>query len=601
MKTPLGEPPRWSELLARRIRTAEWVLMWFVLAALLLGHGVKRFESAVGDEVGLLASVSLALLVLGFGVRYYLAREKAEFRRERWFQIGVQLLWIAGLPVAILASDPWNAVLNWSQGMFLARVVASLAWLVRRLSRNHANPAFVFVGSFALLIACGTVLLMLPVCRTQPPEAGVEVRAPALVALFTATSASCVTGLTVVDTGTYWSRTGQTVILLLIQFGGLGVMTFGAFFALGQRRGFLVRESVFLGKLLETDDLTAVRRLVRSILVFTILCELVGAAVLTTLAPPGDLAERAWFGLFHSVSAFCNAGFGLLPKNLEGLGGRWQVWGGVASLIIVGGLGFDVLRNSAAVLWSRLRDLLAFGRRQRISKNHLHARRSTPARLTLTSRLVLTTTAVLLVAGTAAIWLLEAGNGEQPLLRRTADAWFQSVTCRTAGFNSVDIDALRPSTKLVAIALMFIGASPGSTGGGVKTVVFALTVLATVSLVQGKERLDVAGRTISPGSVQRAVAVLLLGLAVVLTATLLIVIFENRPTRFLDHAFEATSAFATVGLSTGITASLQIPSQLVLVTTMFVGRVGPLTMLLALSQQAAAPHYQYPTERVALG
>jgi trk system potassium uptake protein len=600
MRILLAEPPRWSELLARRIRTAEWALMALVMAMLLLGHGTKRWEAAVGEEVGLLATAALALLVLGFGVRYYLAAEKREFRRERWFQIGVQLLWIAGLPVAILASDPWNAVLTWSQGMFLARVVASLAWLARRLTRNRSNPAFVFVGTFALLIGSGTLLLMLPTCRAQPPQATVELRAPALVALFTATSASCVTGLTIVDTGTYWSPTGQAVILLLIQLGGLGVMTFGAFFALGQRRGFLVRESVFLGKLLETDDLTAVRRLIRSILIFTLGCELAGAAILTTLAPPGDLSQRAWFGLFHSVSAFCNAGFGLLPSNLEGLGGRWQVWGGVASLIIVGGLGFDVLRNSSAVLRSRLADLLALGRRRRITAD-LSGRRLAPARLTLTSRLVLTTTAALLVAGTAAIWLLEAGNSDRSLLTRTADAWFQSVTCRTAGFNTVDVSAWRPGTKLVAIALMFIGASPGSTGGGVKTVVFAITVLATARLVQGRERLDVAGRTISPGSVQRAVAVLLLGLAVVLTATLLIVTFENRPARFLDHAFEATSAFATVGLSTGITAGLRVPSQLVLVAAMFLGRVGPLTMLLALSQQAPAPHYEYPTERVALG
>ncbi len=569
--------------------------MAFALSALLLGHGVKRLESAVGEEVGLFVTLSLALLVLGFAVRYYLAREKREFRRDRWFQIGVQALWLAGLPVAILADDPWHAVLAWSQGMFLARVVASLAWLARRLARNHKNPAFIFVGSFALLILAGTLLLMLPICRAQSPGSAVEVRAPLLVALFTATSASCVTGLTVVDTGTYWSRTGQAIILLLIQFGGLGVMTFGAFFALGQRRGFLVRESVFLGKLLETDDLAAVRRLVRSILIFTLVSELVGAAILTTLAPPGDLSERAWFGLFHSVSAFCNAGFGLLPRNLEGLGNRWQVWGGVASLIIIGGLGFDVLRNTAATLRRRLQDVLPFGRRRGELASHV--------RLTLTSRHVLATTAVLLVAGTAAFFLFEAGNAaaDQSLMGRTADAWFQSVTCRTAGFNTVDIGAMRPASKLAAIALMFIGASPGSTGGGVKTVVFAITVLATAGLVQGRERLDVAGRTIPPGSVQRAAAVLLLGLAVVLTATLLIVMFENQPERFLDHLFEATSAFATVGLSTGITAGLAAPSQLVLAAAMFLGRVGPLTMLLALAQQSAAPHYQYPSERVSLG
>jgi trk system potassium uptake protein TrkH len=590
------EPVR-AERLARRIRTAEWVLMSLALTALLLGHGVRQFETAVGNEVGVLVTVALALLVVGYAVRFYLNPEKRDFLRQRWFQIGVQILWIVGLPVAILADDPSSAVLTWSQGMFLARVVASLAWLARRLTRERSNPAFVFVGSFASLVLGGTLLLMLPVCRIQPPEAVAEVRAPVLVALFTATSASCVTGLTVVDTGTYWSRTGQAVILGLIQFGGLGVMTFGAFFALGQRRGFLVRESVFLGKLLEADDVAAVRRLVRSILVFTIASELLGAVVLSTLAPPGHWSERAWFGLFHSVSAFCNAGFGLLPRSLEGLGNRWQVWGGVASLIIVGGLGFDVLRNAGFVARQWLGDLVPAIRRRRATAG------AAPPRLSLTSRLVLVTTALLLVAGLIAFWLLETGNipAEKTYGEQIADAWFQSVTCRTAGFNTVDFAALRPATKLAAIALMFIGASPGSTGGGVKTVVFALTVLATASLVRGHERLDVAGRTIAPGSVQRAVAVLLLGLVAVLTSTLLVAIIENQPERFLDHAFETTSAFATVGLSTGVTPGLHPASQLVLVATMFVGRVGPLTVLLALSRQKAPPHFEYPSERVHLG
>ncbi len=592
LPTPIDN--RAAARLARRIRTAEWVLMTLALAALLLGHGVKRFEAAVGDEVRWLVTASLVLLVAGFSARFYLAVDRREFLRERWFQIAVQVAWLLGLPVALGSDAPLAALLAWSEWMFLARVVASLLWVVRKIARNRGNPAFVFVGSFALLILVGTLLLMLPVCRTQPANAATEVRAPLVVALFTSTSASCVTGLAVVDTGTYWSRTGQAVILLLIQIGGLGVMTFGAFFALGQRRGFLVRETVFLGKLLEADDVVAVRGLVRSILIFTFASELIGAVILATLSPSGDLGERAWFGLFHSVSAFCNAGFGLLPKNLEGLGGRWQVFLGVAGLIIIGGLGFDVLRNTAAATSGWLLNRLP---------RTIHREAGATSRLTLTSRLVLSTTAALLVAGTVAFWLLETGNvtADQPLAERAGDAWFQSVTCRTAGFNTVDFGAMRPGTKLVAIVLMFIGASPGSTGGGIKTVVFALTVLATISLVRGRERLDVAGRTVPLGYIQRATAVLALALSVVLTATLLLVMLENEPAKFLDHAFEATSAFATVGLSTGITAGLTTPSKLVLVATMFIGRVGPLTMLLALARPGAAPKYEYPTERVALG
>ncbi|MEX2176625.1 MAG: potassium transporter TrkG [Pirellulaceae bacterium] len=594
---PTSEPAPRPERWARRIRTAEWSLLIFGLVVLLLGHGVERYESVVAREVDLFITGALALLVTGFAVRFYLNADKREFFRQRWFQILVQAVWLAGLPVLLTYSDPMQGLLAWSQVMFVARFVASLLWLVRRIADARHNPAFVFVGSFALLITVGSLLLMLPVCRVQladQPEAG----APPLVALFTATSAACVTGLTVVDTGSYWTRTGQCIILLLIQLGGLGVMTFGAFFALGQRRGFLVRESVLLGKLLEADDVQAVRRLIRSILIFTLASELLGAIVLSTLSPAESPLERAWFGVFHSVSAFCNAGFALLPNSLVGLGGRWQVFLGVAGLIIVGGLGFDVLRNTAAWLRAHLPQL-----RLRRRATFLADDAATPTRLTLTSRLVLTTTAGLLIAGTAAFLLFETGSltANQPLGERAANAWFQSVTCRTAGFNTVDFALYRPATKFCAIVLMFIGGSPGSTAGGIKTVVFALTVLATVNIIRGRERLELAGRTVPHGYLQRAAAILMLGLSVVLTATLLIAMFESRPDRFLDQLFEATSAFATVGLSTGITPRLTAASQLVLVLTMFLGRVGPLTVLLALARPHTPPSYEYPTERVMLG
>jgi trk system potassium uptake protein TrkH len=561
---------------------------------LLLGHGIARFESAVGDEVKLFVAASLTLLVVGFAVRFWLDRDQRDFVLQRWFQILVQAIWLAGVPLVLLSTGSLEAVLNWSETMFAARVVASLAWLIRKVARARYNPAFVFVLSFSLMIGIGTLLLMLPICRQQPADAPGEVGAPPLVALFTAASAGCVTGLAVVDTGTYWTPTGQAVILLLIQMGGLGVMTFGGFFALGLRRGFLMRESVFMGKLLEADDVVAVRNLVRSILLFTLVSELIGTAILFTIAPAGPLSERLWFGAFHSVSAFCNAGFGLLPKNLEGLGSRWQVWGGVAGLIIIGGLGFDVLRNTSLAFRGWLRDL--FPRAAPVL-------RDPPPRLSITSRLVLSTTAALLLTGTIAFFLFERSSqlGEKSVLERIADAWFQSVSCRTAGFNTIDFSRLQPTTLLVAIALMFIGASPGSTGGGVKTVVFSLTVLATVSVVRGRERLELAGRTIAEGTVQRAAAVIALALAVLLTATLLVVMIENQPARFLEHLFETTSALGTVGLSTGITASLRPGSQVVLIATMFLGRVGPLTVLLALAQRQAPPKYEYPTERVMLG
>jgi trk system potassium uptake protein TrkH len=321
---------------------------------------------------------------------------------------------------------------------------------------------------------------------------------------------------------------------------------------------------------------------------------LTGAVLVATVAPSGAWHERAYFGLFHAVSAFCNAGFGLLPKNLEGLGLRWQVWGVIAPLVVIGGLGFEVLRNLADVVLAPLAGRLPW-RNRRLP-------RAQP-RLTATTRLVSGTTFGLLLAGMIAFFILESDGtlAGLPLPQRLADTWFQSVTFRTAGFNTVDFTAIRPATRLVGIVLMFIGASPGSTGGGIKTVVFALLILAVTGTVTSRERVEVAGRTIPDGYIKRAAAVALMSLAVLLTSTLLVVMFEQHPDLFLDHLFETASALGTVGLSTVGTASLQPPSLVVVAATMFVGRVGPLTLLVALARQRAEQKYEYPTERVMLG
>jgi trk system potassium uptake protein len=435
---------------------------------------------------------------------------------------------------------------------------------------------------------------MLPICREQPPEFSTEIGAPLLVALFTATSATCVTGLVVVDTGTYWTREGQLVILALIQLGGLGIMTFGAFFALGQRRGFLLRESVFMGKLLEANDVQAVRKLVVVILWFTLISESIGAALLATAAPPGPAVEQVYYGVFHSVSSFCNAGFALQENSFENQAARWQVWGVMAPLIILGGLGFEVLRNLFEVAVAEVRSRWP-GREPE--------RQEAPPRLTATTRLVVTTTLILLAVGSLAFFILENDNvlADEPLGERIADTWFQSVTTRTAGFNTVDTSGLRPGTRLVTIILMFIGASPGSAGGGIKTTVFALMVLATVATVEGRERVEVGGRTVPDGLVKKAAVVVAMALSVLLTSTLLIVIFEQQPERFLDHLFEAASALGTVGLSTIGTHTLKPASQLVIVVTMFVGRVGPLTLLVAIARRRPEAKYEYPTERVMIG
>jgi trk system potassium uptake protein TrkH len=586
--------------LARRILWGERLVAAFTLLTLALGHGVQRLEAQLSLELGVFVAGVMGLLTAGFLWRAWLSGDVRTFLVERPTQTIVHTLWLAlaplvaeaGVPGLAPAGQPLTALLRWTELMFWLRTVAVALRIIRQIAAARANPAVVFVASYVVLIAMGTLLLALPVARQQPADAAEEVHAPLLVALFTATSASCVTGLIVVPTPTYWSQTGQLVILGLIQLGGLGVMTFGAFFALGQRRGFLVRESVFMGKLLEADDMQAVRRLVLAILLFTLLSELAGTLLLMTAAPPGPWTQRLYFGLFHAVSAFCNAGFALQEQSFVGHGGQWQVWGVLATLIILGGLGFEVLRNAADVVGEGLRRRLVRGRRT-----------SAPPRLTVTSRLVLTTTAGLLVVGGLAFFVLEQDNtlAGRPLSERLAESWFQSVTFRTAGFNTVDFQQIRPATQLLGIALMFIGASPGSTGGGIKTVVFALLVLATAATVSGRERVEVAARTIPDSNVQRAAAVAVLGLVTLLTSTFLLVLFEQREDRFLDHLFEATSALGTVGLSTLGTDQLRPASQVVLIVTMFAGRVGPLTLLVALARKQVDVKYEYPSERVMLG
>ena len=603
MRAPVTtDPTAGRRRAALRMLWAERVLTALTIAVLVLGHGVQRLEAQLGTELGIFVLLVMAVLTAGFAWRASLNDDPQAFLRERAPQTIVHSFWLAGLLLVILiglpgwtsAGRPLESALRWTEFIFWVRTAAVAIRILRTIAAARANPAVVFVTSFAVLIAAGTLLLMLPVARAQPAGSPVELSAPPLVALFTATSASCVTGLVIVDTGTYWSPTGQTIILGLIQLGGLGIMTFAAFFAMGQRRGFLVRESIFMGKLLEAEDRLAVRRLVVSILIFTASSELIGAILISTAAPSGNWQDRAWFGLFHSISAFCNAGFGLLPKNFEGYGGRWQVWGVVAPLFIIGGLGFEVLRNTTQVALAPLTRCLPWR----------DAMRSEPApRWTANSRLAVYTTIALLAIGMIAFFILESGGvlRDRPLDVRLAESWFQSATFRTAGFNTVDFTKLAPSTRLMGVILMFIGASPGSTGGGIKTVVFALLVLVSAATIRGRERVEVAGRTIPDGFIKRASVVAALSLSALLTSTLLIVMFEQRPDLFLDHLFEAASALGTVGLSTVNTATLQPLSQFVLVVTMFAGRVGPLTLFVALARQRPEVNYQYPTERVMLG
>lgn len=443
-----------------------------------------------------------------------------------------------------------------------------LSLLSARL-RRLPPPAWVAI-SFLVLIVTGTLLLQLPWATPAGAPIGW------IDALFTSTSAACVTGLAVRDTGTGFTLFGQAVLLLLIQVGGLGVMTFGLFFAVAAGR-FSLDQRQLVEQTLAGDHTYAPRDLVRLVLVFTLGCEALGALWLW-LALRDDVPQAAWQAVFHSVAAFVNAGFSLLPDNLMRFRGDAAVNAGVMALIVLGGLGFLAVQ-----------DLLKQGLRWR--------------RLALHTRLVVAASGVLILAGTAGFWMTERGGalaglgpGEQLLA-----SLFQSVTARTAGFNTVDFARLAPATLLGIIVLMFIGGSPGSCAGGIKTTTAATLLVALRAQLTGRRYVNVFGRTLSRQTVAIAVAATTAALVAANAGLFaLLLIQPDGHARFADYAFEAMSALGTVGLSTGVTPALEPASRLVVTALMFLGRVGPLT-LAAVVAGRRVDDWQHPGEAVMIG
>ncbi|MBT4867531.1 MAG: hypothetical protein HON53_20705 [Planctomycetaceae bacterium] len=601
---------------AQRLRQWEIFCQAGGVAAAIVRHGLRPTPDDKHIELGLIVILAMAAVTVSLAVRHRWSLARSTFVRQNLAAGLFSAFWLAGL-LAIVIFGPilpeWQgistnrgfAIIACSELFIMLRGVAGVVALTRKAAAGGVNPALVLVVSFVILIAAGTALLMLPRARAETAPVDESLMDRARIALFTSTSASCVTGLVVVDTGgdtPYWSRTGQTIILCLFQIGGLGIMTWGALFAVIAGRQMQLRESITLGDILESEGPGGVRRLLLTILCFTIGAELIGALLLSGLWSDLPFGDRVFYSMFHSTSAFCNAGFALTNDSFVGMSTRWQVWGALSGLIITGGLGFAVLYNIALFIRSqrsviRTRPLFNF------PKDHV--------RVSITSKLVVGTTVALLLFGMVGYYVLEALPGaegtdysvdhEESSGQRIADAWFQSVTFRTAGFNTVDHGTQKPATKLFAIPLMIVGASPGSTGGGVKTISFALAVLALASVLRGRKRVEFMGRNIPDEQVRRALGILTLGMLIVMATTILLVLFERQPEMLVDHLYEAASAFATVGVSTGVTPRLSPPSQFVIIVTMFIGRVGPLTLLMGLGGRHADASYDYPDERVTLG
>lgn len=438
----------------------------------------------------------------------------------------------------------------------------------RHRTAHLSSPARSICTSFLIVITIGTLLLTLPISSQDRQFTSV------LDALFTATSATCVTGLIVFDTATKWSLFGKVIILTLIQVGGLGLVTITTFLniAIGKRLGFhymqRAQEAISLESTLDFNSI------IRIVIKATMAVEGVGALILCLVfVPKYGIIQGIGISVFLAISAFCNAGFDVLGfeepfTSLTAYNDNPVVILTVSLLIIVGGLGF--------IVWYDC-------------KQYLRTRK-----LMLHTRVVLSMTAILIVTGTVFFLVCEWNNPytlqPMPLDEKLAAAYFQSVTCRTAGFNSIDIAAMHPLTKILSMLLMFVGAAPGSTGGGIKVTTMAVIAMTIVSVVKGRQETIVMRRIVPKNTVYRSLAIIVLAALLVFVAGG--IIYFTLPVNTLetgiDALFEAVSAFATVGLTAGVSAVANVPSKLILILTMFTGRVGPISFILSLAARSGS-------------
>lgn len=436
------------------------------------------------------------------------------------------------------------------------------------------TPSRVLVLGFAVVILLGALLLTLP----QATQDGLGLTI--LNAAFTATSAVCVTGLVVVDTATTFTPFGQWVILILIQVGGLGFMTFATLFAMILGKKITLKERLLLQEALNQVSVEGVVRLTKSVLQISFAIEAIGALILTLRwYPDFGWSKALYYGVFHSISAFNNAGFDLFGNfsSLTAFVGDPIINITIMLLIICGGLGFLVLA-----------DLL-----------------SHPKKFRLHTKIVLQVSGVLILLGAVFIFVMEFTNpktlGALPLGTKVLAAFFQSVSPRTAGFNTINLAGMYDTTVLSMIVLMFIGASPGGTGGGIKTTTFISIVLSVLSTYRSDPHVVLEGRTLPKDVIQKAWAITTS--AVFLIFLIISILSYTENSDLLTVLFEVTSAFGTVGLSLGITPTLSDFGKMAIILTMFIGRVGPLTLAFVLSQKKnkQAAHIKYPDERIMIG
>ncbi|HAE42365.1 MAG TPA: Trk family potassium uptake protein [Clostridiales bacterium] len=445
------------------------------------------------------------------------------------------------------------------------------------LNNLKIHPSQFLLLWFGVLIFVGATLLNLPFASVDGRSIGF------VDALFTAASAVCVTGLTVVNTATHWTLFGKIIIVLLIQIGGLGIMTMATLIAFLFGKKITLKDRLLMQEEMNTTTLQGIVLLTKRVLFMTIGIEFIGVILLSfVFVPDYGLSQGIWFSIFHAISAFCNAGFDLLGNSMMDYVNNPLLNFTIISLLIIGGLGFYVLM-----------DII---QRKKLKKLLIH------------SKIVLLISVALLIFGFLIVLIFEYGNpstlGGLNLRGKLMSAMFLSATPRTAGFNTLDTAALGPVTTFFIIMLMFIGGSPGSTAGGVKTTTVGVVIIAIIGLVKGSEDTEIFKRRIPVTMILRAIAIIGIAFSlVILTTTILLVSEKNTGFSFIDIIFETVSAFGTVGLSRGLTPHLTDVGRIVVTLTMFVGRLGPLTIAfgIAQNQHKNKGYYKYPEGKIMVG
>lgn len=571
----------------------------FAFIASTLGVLLLVFNFGFGQSA---ASISLInyyyFFTLGLGGIAIVVRNAICLKRLRFKTFAFDFLSIVFIIILFYSyltgsnSTPFFQIRNESYWLHLAvfiNFVREASEIKINYKRTVLNPAQLFIASFLLLILLGSALLMLPKATYN----GISF----LDALFTSTSAVCVTGLSVIDTGKNFTELGLIILMLLIQVGGLGILTFASYFSYFFKGGSSYENQLVLSDMTSSKKLGEVFSMLKYILLITLTIELFSAALIYFSLNQKMFAsvyDRGFFAVFHAISAFCNAGFSTLSNSLyeEGFRFNYPLQMVIILTFFLGGLGFPIVSNLLSYLRYKLSGLFKFKKQKKTYR---------PWVLNINSRITLITTLSLTFIGFIGFYILEY---QHTLLEHTGFgkmvvALFGATTPRTAGFNSIDNAAMQFPTLMMVLLLMWIGASPLSTGGGIKTNTFAIATLNILSLAKGKTRIEIFRREIADISVRRAFATIALSLMVIGLGIFFISIFDSEQD-LMSVAFESFSAYSTVGLSLGITASLSSASKFVLIVIMFIGRVSMLSLMIAVFNKVKHKNYRYPSEELTI-